>query len=162
MNKYPGIYFASSVGNINNQHVLVEVINLNYTPKTLYAGTNIGKMGNRTCQNFLFFDSKRKNRFLSFLCRFPDLYAKGDKDSGQTSLVEHRINTGSSRTIRKFPFRTAPKEKEIITKEVEALEARGIIEKSSPPLSTCCPSQEEGRWTSNVYRLQRSQCGDKK
>jgi len=107
MNKYPGIYFASSIGHIKNQYVLVEVINLNYTPKTLFAGTNIGKINryvpdkeNTTATyppNIYQWVTEHanisssltpseKNRLISFLCRFPDLYAKDDKDSGKKVL----------------------------------------------------------------------------
>jgi len=68
--------------------------------------------------------------------KYPNLYAVNDKDAGRTDLVVHKINTGDSKPVKKFPFRTSPKEKDMIVKEVNVLEERGIIRPSNSPWST--------------------------
>jgi len=59
-----------------------------------------------------------------------------EKDTGKTNLVQHVIQTNLSLPIRKLPFRTCPKERQIKTKEVEALQQHGIIRPSSSPWAT--------------------------
>jgi len=152
----PGIHFASSLSYIDNQQIIVEAINLNYHSDTLYPGMTIGTIhkyiptdlnippkqiidrkwisAHAKCSPEL--TSKQNETLIDLLCQFPALYATEDKDCGRTTLVEHQIDTGNNHPVRKFSFRTSPAEKEIITKEVQTLESKGVIEKSTSPWST--------------------------
>jgi len=59
-----------------------------------------------------------------------------DKDTGCTSLVQHHIDTGSTKPVHRPIYRTSPKEKEMILKEIQALTNKGIVSPSYSPWNT--------------------------
>lgn len=70
------------------------------------------------------------------MSEYPTLFAESDKDSGKTNLIHHSIDTGDTPAIKKYPFRTSPKEKEIITEEVKILREQGVIRPSKSSWAT--------------------------
>lgn len=74
-----------------------------------------------------------KKDILHILNKYPNLYAKSDKDTGKTSVVTHEIDTGCENPVRKFPYRTSPKEKSIIAEEIKILNEKEIIRPSKSP-----------------------------
>ena len=47
---------------------------------------------------------------------------------GQTNLTQHRIETGSARALRQPPYRLPYTHREVVLKELEEMEASGIID----------------------------------
>ena len=70
------------------------------------------------------------------LCRYADVFSRGDTDLGRTDLVEHYIDTGDSRPIKHAPRRIPPARRQEMEKAVRDLLAQGVIEKSNSPWSS--------------------------
>jgi len=161
----PNIYFASIVCNIQDGRIPVQVLNTNNFPVHIRNKTKVGTVfpfsENEQKQNLQvdqesfqqwiirsinlpdILTEKEKHRVVELLATYPNSFARDDKDSGQTNLIRHQINTGDSQPVRKFPYRTSPREKEIIKAEVQILEEKGIIRKSISP------------WSSNIVLVKK-------
>jgi hypothetical protein len=63
---------------------------------------------------------------------FIDLFATSSKPS-QVLNVKHVIDTGSAKPVNRAPYRTGPKEREIIQVQVESMLNDNIIRKSKSP-----------------------------
>jgi hypothetical protein len=63
---------------------------------------------------------------------FVDLFATSSKPS-QVLNVKHSIDTGSAKPVNRAPYRTGPKEREIIQVQVESMLSDNIIRKSKSP-----------------------------
>jgi len=133
-------------------------MNISNTPKTMYAGTKLGKLScyeevvntvaepNTSINNRRLIEENAKNsenitktekqQLLQVLFKFPNLYSTAENITGRTNMITHTIDTGNAPPIRRLPFRTAPKEKEIIAKELVALLEKSIIRPSTSAWST--------------------------
>ena len=90
------------------------------------------------------------------LIKFQDGFSKGKFDLGQTSVVEHAIDTGSSHPIKQRPRRTPVAFWGEEEKEVKAMLEQGIIEPSNSPWSSpvCLVQKKDGSTRFCVdYRL---------
>lgn len=146
------VYAAAAVCPVIDGHIPVQFLNIGSSTELMRHKTPVGsiKAFNNDCQvenptpiwenkiselirskielpNHL--SSSEKQKLLAILFKFPTLYAFDEKDTGKTNLVSHEIKTGTSFPIRRFPFRTSPKEKEIITKEIEQMKKRNYSKK---------------------------------
>ena len=76
---------------------------------------------------------EERRKIASLLNRFEHVFSKDDDDLGTTHLLEHTINTGSSKPLkqppRRVPLAFANEEKLVI----EQMERQGIIRKSKSP-----------------------------
>ena len=63
-------------------------------------------------------------------------YGLGSKDLGCTSQIEHSIDTGEARPIKKNPYRTAHALKPVVEEHIDDMLKRKIIEPSSSPWSS--------------------------
>ena len=62
-----------------------------------------------------------------------DVFAFNDNELGQTSLIEHHIDTGNSRPIYRQPYRVSPAVRTSIDNHVEKMLDLGIIQPSVSP-----------------------------
>ena len=79
-----------------------------------------------------------RNNIARLLCKYQDIFSKGDSDIGRTDWVRHQINTGDARPINERPRRFPPKEQDEIRRQVRDMVCNGTIEPSDSP------------WASNV------------
>ncbi len=75
-------------------------------------------------------------RVKSLLGRYEHLFSGELKPLGQTDLVEHGIETGSTGPIRQSPRRIHPKRAKQCSETIKDLEKRGFIEESNSPWSS--------------------------
>lgn len=81
-------------------------------------------------------DPEQREKLRDMLCRYADVFSRGDTDLGRTNLVEHYIDTGDSRPIKHAPRRIPPARRQEMEKAVRDLLAQGVIEKSNSPWSS--------------------------
>ena len=66
---------------------------------------------------------------------YRDVFANSDDELGQTQLIQFRINTGGSQPVavrtRRTPYHLRPE----VSRQIEMMEKRGIIQKSNSPWS---------------------------
>jgi len=79
-----------------------------------------------------------KQDAIEFISRHKDVFSKGDYDLGRTPCITHRIDTGDAKPIRQGLRRHPQVYMDVIDREVEKLEACGVIEPACSP------------WASNV------------
>jgi len=151
------VYFASSINIVLDGRIMLQAMNPHNFPVTLYSGTNVGTVKRHTAENescevsvsdnlstyisananiSQTLTAQERQSLVNLLQKYPSLYAKDEKDTGCTTLVQHHIDTGSSKPVHRPTFRTSPKEKEMIRKEVQALTDKGIVSPSSSPWNT--------------------------
>ena len=74
-------------------------------------------------------------------------FAFTDDQLGKTSLVQHVIYTGDALPIKQRPYRTSPKCKQEIDRQMEDMLQKGIIrEFASPWSSPVYSSRQEKGW----------------
>ena len=71
-------------------------------------------------------NDKQKEQLKNLLEEYADIFAENPKNPGTTKSVTHEIKTGNNKPINLQPFRTGPKEDEIIAKEVKEMLKNGI------------------------------------
>ena len=76
-------------------------------------------------------DDRIKFREL-FRC-YRDVFAFADEHLGNTSLVQHVIDTGDAMPIKQRPYRTSPRCKQEIDRQVDDMLQKRIIGKSVSP-----------------------------
>ena len=69
----------------------------------------------------------------AFLDQNQDIFAESNFDLGRTSVVKHDIYTDGSTPIRQRPYRTAPAQRDEITKHIYTMLEADIIEPSTSP-----------------------------
>ena len=79
-------------------------------------------------------DGRNKFREL-FRCQ-RDVFAFTDDQLGRTSQVQHVIDTGDAMPIRQGPYRTSPRCKQEIDRQVDDMLQKGIIRESVSPWSS--------------------------
>ena len=97
---------------------------------------------------------EERRKIPSLLNRFEHVFSKDDDDLGTTNLLEHTINTGSSKPLKQPPRRVslafANEEKLVI----EQMERQGIIRKSkSPWASPIVLVRKKNGESQTLYRL---------
>jgi len=74
----------------------------------------------------------RKNIFANFLCDLEDVIS-GDIVAGECDVVEHVINVKDSSPIKQVPRRIPIHLREKVSKSIEEMKERGVIEESQSP-----------------------------
>jgi hypothetical protein len=74
-----------------------------------------------------------KSQVAKLLYEFQDIFSTGDKDLGQTGLVQHTINTGDAPPARQRYRRLPFAQQAEADKHVDDMLERGVIEPSSSP-----------------------------
>ena len=77
-----------------------------------------------------------KIKFGNLFQSYGDVFAFTDDELGKTSLVQHVIYTGDALPIKQRPYRTSPKCKQEIDRQVEDMLQKGIIRESVSPWSS--------------------------
>ena len=80
--------------------------------------------------------------------KYRDVFALDDSELGSTDVVEHRIETGSSKPIKVPPHRISPARIPIIREEIRKMLARGVIQPSRSPYSApiVLQKKKDGSW----------------
>jgi len=71
-----------------------------------------------------------QRKLFKLLSQFPNLFANDEKDCGATNLVEHKINTGENKPVRKFPYRISPKQKKSLPEKCNYWKKNRSFEKA--------------------------------
>ena len=74
-------------------------------------------------------------RFRELFRCYRDVFAFTDDQLGETSLVQHVIDTGDAMPIKQRPYRASPRCKQEIDRQVDDMLQKGIIRESVSPTS---------------------------
>uniref|UniRef100_A0AAZ1X8S4 Gypsy retrotransposon integrase-like protein 1 n=1 Tax=Oreochromis aureus TaxID=47969 RepID=A0AAZ1X8S4_OREAU len=75
----------------------------------------------------------QRQRLRCLLDENVDIFAASDKDSRQTGLVQHTIDTGSAQPIRLRPHRLPLSKRQVAEEKIREMAAAGVIEPSNSP-----------------------------
>ena len=78
-------------------------------------------------------EPQHQGQLRSLLLEYRDIFSSKDKPLGQTGLVEHQIDTGTSRPIKQRPRREAIGRQPMVKEELEKMLSQGVIEPSTSP-----------------------------
>ena len=78
-------------------------------------------------------DDKQQAQLEGLLQDNHDVFALNDNELGQTSFIEHHIDTGNSRPIYRQPYRVSPAVRTSIDNHVQQMLDQGIIRPSVSP-----------------------------
>uniref|UniRef100_A0A5S6Q6P2 RNA-directed DNA polymerase n=1 Tax=Trichuris muris TaxID=70415 RepID=A0A5S6Q6P2_TRIMR len=76
---------------------------------------------------------EQKQRFQDLVDEFQDAFAWSDENLGRTTILKHKIDTGSAKPVRQMPRRLSPLEREEVAQMIRNMERRNLIEKSVSP-----------------------------
>ena len=79
---------------------------------------------------------EQKNRFFSLISEYQDIFARDNSDLGMTDLIEHEIDTGSTKPIKQAPRRVPPYKRDIIDEQLDDLLKHDRITPSHSPWSS--------------------------
>ena len=74
---------------------------------------------------------ENKTKLLELIGRNRDVFATNLTELGKTNLHTHKIETGDALPVRQRPYRNSPKVEQEMNRQVEEMEAIGIIEPST-------------------------------
>ncbi|XP_049518616.1 uncharacterized protein LOC125943367 [Dermacentor silvarum] len=79
---------------------------------------------------------------------YHDIFDFDDRSLSQTSVVQHRIDTGNASPIRRRPYRVSLAERRVIQGEVDKMLTKGVIEPSSSPWASpvVLVKKKDGSW----------------
>ncbi|CAC5422756.1 unnamed protein product [Mytilus coruscus] len=144
------------------EHVPIRLLNVSNTVTTISAGTIVGEISpvadvitmtkntskehtnpklDNELQNLVneassHLSEKQRHQVTNCLQQYKSLFALSDNDLGCTSIVRHRINTGSNSPVKQPPRRTPVSIREKIDKHIHNMLERGVIEPSEGPWSS--------------------------
>ena len=75
-------------------------------------------------------------RAKQLLEEFQDIFSSGDGDCGRTTLVQHRIDTGSAKPIRQHPRSLPLAKAQESSSIIDEMHKNGVIEPSNSPWSS--------------------------
>ncbi|KAK3090501.1 hypothetical protein FSP39_012342 [Pinctada imbricata] len=81
-------------------------------------------------------EEKEKHKLRDLLLKYQSSFSKSSQDIGQTSLAEHRIDTGNSHPIKQPPRRIPLAKMHEVDKEIKDMLEKGVIEDSDSPWSS--------------------------
>jgi len=120
LDKNPKVYLASSVSSVVEGRIPIQVMSLSDHNEIIRPSVHSGRISryvpeitellpteksniSKYIQENIKFSSvlnvKQRNSLLNLLSEFPTLYAKSEKDTGNTDLVHHVIQTNPIRTF---------------------------------------------------------------
>lgn len=80
--------------------------------------------------------SAEQHQLFTVLNKYRSIFDNSSPSLGKTNLVEHRIETGDSATIRHRPYRVSLSERKIIQEHVDEMLQKGVVRHSSSPWSS--------------------------
>ena len=75
----------------------------------------------------------QKQQFLALCSLYSDVIASNDEDLGRTSVLQHRINTGTSPPIRQAARRIPLPRRDTVRQLLDQMASKGIISPSKSP-----------------------------
>ncbi len=78
-------------------------------------------------------DEMAKRRVKELLCKYSHAFAKSKEDLGHTSVVKHKINTGTAQPIKQRPRRVPIAWRDESQAEVDRMLRQGVIQPSDSP-----------------------------
>ena len=154
----------------SDSHAIIQVMNTNPTPVTIYQGTTLGEFtplselllveshppaspvaNSPTLSDIDLSESalspEQQQELLALLCDYSDLFATNNGALGRTSVVKHTIHT-EGHPIRQ-PVRHQPRAlQDVIDTEVEQMLQKGFIQPSFSPWSSpvVMVKKKDGSW----------------
>ena len=140
------VFRVTRLGDFSSVGDEVETFELNEFPQEVLSAMSEGQMKNQLphhdysdlpdlSDSVLNDDDRIKFRDL-FRC-YRDVFAFADEQLGKTSLVQHVIDTGDAMPIiKQRPYRTSPRCKQEIDRQVDDMLQKGIIRESVSPWSS--------------------------
>ena len=95
-----------------------------------------GKLQRELEQDCNKLSEKERERFMSLVTEYKDIFADSNSDLGRTDLMEHEIYTGDHQPIKQSPRHTPPHKREVIDQQLNELLDHGRIEPSQSPWSS--------------------------
>ena len=97
---------------------------------------------------------KEKQKLATLLWEYRSSFSCSSSDVGSTNLVEHKINTGDTPSIKQIPRRIPLAKMAETKKEINDMLERGVIETSDSPWSSPIVLVKKKGWDNPVlYRL---------
>ncbi|XP_057376543.1 uncharacterized protein LOC130697744 [Daphnia carinata] len=93
-------------------------------------------------------DSGQRGKLMGMLERRRKCFPKSKREIGQTTEVEHHIDTGNACPVKSAPYRVSAFERQIIAEKVEEMLEDGVVEESFSP------------WSSPVVLVRKAKSGD--
>ncbi|GBM08907.1 hypothetical protein AVEN_57452-1 [Araneus ventricosus] len=125
--------------NLNNEHKFLDkgdviatcesVVNIVARPQEFSGAQHLQS----TLENLHLFNEEQRTAVRKLLNEFQDLFSTCDADVGRCNMTQHRINTGDSPPIKKYPRRLPLARKEEAEHLVKEMVDNGIIEELSGP-----------------------------
>lgn len=76
-------------------------------------------------------DKNQSQLLKEFLVKHQKVFSQTSDDIGHSTLVKHKIDTGHSKPVKKYPYRIPLAKRKIAEEEIDKMEKDGIIEKCS-------------------------------
>ena len=115
----------------NSFGVFMEKVDQNYD-LPIYQSFRIGRK-DLIDLNIGTLDNQQKHSLENLLVKHGDLFAKEDEPPGRTNIIIYRIFTGNEAPIIQQAYRSNPRDKEFIQKEIVKLLKQGLIQESRSP-----------------------------
>ena len=78
--------------------------------------------------------TEKQNAILNrLLLEYQDIFSTGDHDIGHTSIVKHKIDTGSTKPIKQYPRRLPINQRKEADEQISDMLNRGVIKNSNSP-----------------------------
>ena len=79
---------------------------------------------------------KENEKLGSLLQEYRDIFASSSLDLGNTSIVQHEVDTGTAQPIKRAPYRVSQSQKADIERHISDMLEQNIIEESASPWSS--------------------------
>ena len=96
---------------------------------------------------------KEKDALIGLISECGSIFLNSNKELGVCNVAEHVIHNGAVQPIFQHPFANSWKAREIIQKQVEEMEEKGVIERSYSPwaLPVVLVKKPGGDWRFCVF-----------
>jgi hypothetical protein len=81
-------------------------------------------------------DSGQKEMVIEMIGKYQHAFSMGDFDLGQTTVLQHKIDTGDAIPIKQRPRRVPPYQQKFVNETTKELLDRGLIKESQSPWSS--------------------------
>ena len=148
------IMAARTLTSVNaDNHVTVRLLNPTSSPVKLYKNSVVGtleeidsvieqndqnEIKNADVSNLKTgkLTGTEHSQLMDLINEFSDVFAKDDKELGQTNLVEHTINTEGAMPIKQRPYRVPVSQRTVVQSHIDDMLARKVIRPSKSPWSS--------------------------
>jgi len=154
------LYPARTIANVDNSHIPVKVVNTNFFPVKICAGTCIG-MAEQFEEAKIHLENGKSNsddynvdswlneidlqncalsehdrvQLLALLQEYRDVFVKSDTEFGRAHRFTHEIDTGDNPPFRQRPYRLPHAQLGMIDKHIQSMLDKGVIQESDSPWS---------------------------